>query len=254
MKKGSLSTMLLKKKITNWLEKLYLIDRISQGIRLIHDARYLHCDIHSGNIFYENTSEIYISDFGISMPASECSGDARPCGVLPYMAPEILNGGPRTKESDIYSLGILYWEIITQRMAYANRRDDDFGLVLDVCEGLRPEFEERTPRYLKELIKSCWDADPNKRPKIEYINFIIQSMIFFLVHTREDMVDELHLKMKLENNEINDQSQDSFTTNKYDFTKTLTSSMTLNNGNITFLLTRSLFNNIDELSLLLFFI
>ncbi|GBC02516.1 hypothetical protein RclHR1_04660009 [Rhizophagus clarus] len=198
MKKGSLSTMLSKKKITNWLEKLYLIDRISQGIKLIHNAGYLHCDIHSGNIFYENTSEIYISDFGISMPASERSGDARPYGVLPYMAPEILNGGPRTKESDIYSLGILYWEIITQRMAYANRRDDGFGLILDVFEGLRPEFEERTPRYLKE----------------------------------EDMVDELYLKMKLETNEINDQSQVSFTTNKYDFIKTLTSSVTLIQSNI----------------------
>ncbi|RIA79630.1 kinase-like domain-containing protein, partial [Glomus cerebriforme] len=133
MKKGSLSTILSKKKITNWLEKLYLINRISEGIKLIHDAGYLHCDIHSGNIFYENISEIYISDFGISIPASSTES-TKPYGVLAYMAPEILNNGTRTKKSDIYSLGILYWEIITQKKAYANRRNDDY-LFLDIIQG-----------------------------------------------------------------------------------------------------------------------
>ncbi|CAB4373795.1 unnamed protein product [Rhizophagus irregularis] len=88
--------MLSRKKITNWLEKLYLIQKISEGIKLIHDAGFLHCDIHSGNIFYENVSEIYISDFGISIPAYKVTSDTKFNGVLEYIAPEIVNGGTRS--------------------------------------------------------------------------------------------------------------------------------------------------------------
>jgi serine/threonine protein kinase len=211
MKKGSLSTMLSKKKVTNWLEKLYLIDKISQGIKLIHNAGYLHCDIHGGNFFYESTSEIYISDFGISIPASESAKHTKPRGVILYMAPEVLKRGSYTKESDIYSLGFLFWEIITQRKAYVSESVDEVDefLVMKICEGLRPEFEESTPRVLKALIESCWDADPKERPTIEYINFVIKSMIFFLENTREDMVDELHSKTRSEEDESNNHSKTS---------------------------------------------
>ncbi|PKY17680.1 kinase-like protein [Rhizophagus irregularis] len=209
MKKGSLLNMLSRKKITNWLEKLYLIQKISEGIKLIHDAGFLHCDIHSGNIFYENVSEIYISDFGISIPAYKVTSDTKINGVLAYTAPEIVNGdGTRTIKSDIYSLGILYWEIITQKMAFASERNDELFLSFEICKGLRPKFEERTPEHLKKLIESCWDADPQKRPTIEYINFVIGSMIFYLMNTREDLAEEFRLKSQAEEeNEVNDQSQ-----------------------------------------------
>ncbi|GET03279.1 kinase-like domain-containing protein [Rhizophagus clarus] len=229
MKRGSLSTMIFKKKITSWLEKLILIQKISEGIKSNHDAGYLHCDIHSGNLFYENTSKIYINDFGIRMPAYKVIDNN---GVSPAYRTTINfdNNGVITAYQFIsecilgtslfqksflnvqilMGLGILYWEIITQKKAFASERND-VPLGLRICgrECLRPKIEDGTPKHLKELIESCWDAGPQKRPSIEYINSMISSIVFYLVNTRKDLVEELRLKSQAEENQINNQSQNS---------------------------------------------
>src|SRR5207248_2883285 len=86
-------------------------------------------------------------------------------GVLPYVAPEALQNEPYIQANDIYSFGIIAYELLTNTFPYADYNLDDIQLALTICQGYRPNIDEaKIPQLLKDLIKKCWDADPVKRP------------------------------------------------------------------------------------------
>ena len=88
--------------------KIRWLFSLSYDLRNLHELGYCHKDLHSGNILGINT---YLSDFGLSGPSNEQKSSDKIYGVLPYIAPEVLNGEPYTKSSDIYSFGIIMTEI-----------------------------------------------------------------------------------------------------------------------------------------------
>ncbi|UZO13377.1 uncharacterized protein OCT59_004877 [Rhizophagus irregularis] len=74
-----------------WNKKLAFVCNIVYDLKSLHNLGYFHKDFHSGNILRGVTT--YISDFGLSGSSSnEQKSDDKICGVLPYIAPEVLNG------------------------------------------------------------------------------------------------------------------------------------------------------------------
>ncbi|CAI2184758.1 12472_t:CDS:2, partial [Funneliformis geosporum] len=128
----------------------------------LHEYGYCHKDFHSGNILQDEKFS-YISDFGLSGPEDKQKSDDRIYGVLPYIAPEVLNREPYTFASDIYSLGVIMAELSTGNPPFYDRKHD-YKLSLDVCNGLRPEFGKGTPEFYKKLAYRCMNAYPNQRP------------------------------------------------------------------------------------------
>ncbi|POG74994.1 kinase-like domain-containing protein [Rhizophagus irregularis DAOM 181602=DAOM 197198] len=153
-----------------WDQRLNKIYDICLALNNIHVHGLIHKDLHPGNIFIGSTFA-YIGDFGFCIPANEILSNSTKkniYGVMPYMAPEILRGKPHTLASDVYSLGVIINEIITVIPPFNNQPHDHF-LALDICRGLRPNIREETPTSLKELIKKCWDANPENRPTSEEV-------------------------------------------------------------------------------------
>jgi serine/threonine protein kinase len=92
-----------------WKETLLLLWHIAADLKNLHKLGYFHKDFHSGNILLnysknDNNNFTYISDFELSGPSNEQKSDDKICGVLPYIAPEVLNGEPYKLSSDVYSL------------------------------------------------------------------------------------------------------------------------------------------------------
>src|SRR5688500_9340470 len=145
-----------------WNEKLKILQKIIEGLKHLHNQKIIHRDFHSGNILYENEFDIVISDLGISKSSID-NDDDEIYGVISYMAPEILQGKKYTIASDIYSLGMIMWELITGRMPFWDQKND-IGLIVNICKNIRPPIIKNTPKGYIELMQECWNPDPNKRP------------------------------------------------------------------------------------------
>src|SRR2546421_9492571 len=147
-----------------WNDKILLLDCLTIDLKNLHELGYSHKDFHSGNILKESEyGNSFVSDFGLSGPPNEQKSDDKICGVLPYIAPEVLNGEPYTLSSDIYSFGVVIAELSSGKPPFYKRKHN-ISLALEICNGLRPEFGKGTPDIYKKLAYRCMDANPNQRP------------------------------------------------------------------------------------------
>ena len=166
---GSLTDYITKEfKNLKWKDKIEILYSIISGLNIIHQEKLVHRDFHSGNILHSDNlpQKMMIADLGLSAPADQEPSSI--VGVLPYIAPEVLNGKPYTQKSDIYSFGILMSVISTGQQPF-NDKAHGHGLMLKICEGLRPAFSNNTPKIYIELAYKCMDADPDNRPTAEEI-------------------------------------------------------------------------------------
>ncbi|PKY19101.1 kinase-like protein [Rhizophagus irregularis] len=175
--KGNLRGNLTRIIKSDWNQKLYMLYEIISGLDDIHNQDLIHCDFHDGNILNHNESKIYICDLGLCKPVKSFLKKYDICGVIPFMAPEVLRGKSYTPASDIYSFSMIMWEF-TSGIPPFNNIAHDFQLSLNICKGERPEIIENTPQCYVDLMKRCWNEDPSKRPSSEEVFDIIHKWIF----------------------------------------------------------------------------
>src|SRR5438034_6484344 len=157
-----------------WGEKIDKLRDASSNLQDLHKLGYFHKDFHSGNILQTHSGPhdySFISDFGLSGPANEQKSDGKVYGVMPYVAPEVLNGEAYTSSSDIYSFGVIMAELSSGKPPFYNKKHD-LSLTLTICNGLRPEFGKGTPEFYKKLAYKCMDANSNERPTAQELRDI----------------------------------------------------------------------------------
>ncbi|UZO03824.1 uncharacterized protein OCT59_024225 [Rhizophagus irregularis] len=158
----------LQKKFTkiDWSQKLSILYDISSGLMAVHDSNFIHRDFHSGNILVSNFNDDYVTrtfykigDLGLSRSANDTSSDDEIYGVIPYIAPEIFKGSAFSKESDIYSLGMIMWELTTDANQFYQAELKREGLIYSTK---LPKFNEKshpkaiyTSRLLNSYISKC---------------------------------------------------------------------------------------------------
>src|SRR5436305_74463 len=107
-------------------------------------------------------------------------------GVMPYVAPEVLRGKPYTQAADMYSFGMVMYFVATHRQPFADRAHDQ-NLALSICNGIRPEIiEKEAPKCYIDLMKKCWDPNPDNRPNaIE-----VEKSIISIRDSRDDEINK----------------------------------------------------------------
>ncbi|RIB22250.1 kinase-like domain-containing protein [Gigaspora rosea] len=153
----------------DWKDKLNLLQCIASDLHIIHSHDLIHRDLHSGNILLNSFKSAYIADLGLSITANIAlkSKSDKICGVLPYIAPEVLNNHPYTKSSDIYSFGIIMWEILYGKpvpFKLKSKLQSKLQFQIQVCNGLRPHIYDNTAKCYADLMKKCWNLEPNEWP------------------------------------------------------------------------------------------
>src|SRR6266487_3381720 len=133
------------------------------NLQLIHFEKR---DLHPGNVLYSFIPQI--GDLGLAVLQSESDQIKDIKGVMPYMAPELFNGGLYSQASDIYAFGIIMWEISSEEKPFHDIVHDK-QLALRILKGLRPEITEDTPQFYQDLMQKCWHPDPTQRPTAKEI-------------------------------------------------------------------------------------
>ncbi|MDW3631938.1 MAG: protein kinase [Nitrososphaeraceae archaeon] len=155
-----------------WQDKIKSLWSISKGLYYLHDKNLIHQDFHPGNLLFSNDHCLNITDLGLCKSANQNTRSNGIYGVLPYVAPEVLHRKDYTMASDIYSFGIVTYELITGIPPYHNIKYDS-DLALNICQGLRPKIPSNVPPLLTKLIMECWNAQPDKRPTSKKLFTII---------------------------------------------------------------------------------
>ena len=102
-----------------WIKRINIAYGIIFALYRIHGENVIHRDLHSGNVLFHKSNQRFdISDLGFCGPADKPLNSIY--GNLPYIAPEVIAGKETTKASDIYSIGILMWEISSGQPPFFN--------------------------------------------------------------------------------------------------------------------------------------
>ncbi|PKY20665.1 kinase-like protein [Rhizophagus irregularis] len=151
-----------------WKERIQIIYTIVDTVWFIHNENAIHRDLHSGNILFSQLNQsFFVSDLGFCGPANK----PLDCiyGNLSYIAPEVIVKKKYTFAADIYSIGMLMWEISSGQPPFINKHHYD--LAIKIINGMRPKIIPGTPLEYKELMEQCWDANPTKRPDISTLSY-----------------------------------------------------------------------------------
>lgn len=178
--KGSLYDYLKKNKNIDWPTKWKFAQQAAMALNYLHCNNILHRDVKSLNYLLNEHMELKLCDFGMSkiqsMSSKHITGTkASVLGSHRWRAPEAFDEESIwTKECDIYSLGVTFWEIASQEVPF--KLLDDIKVSFQVCfKNARPQMPEVIDAQFKTLIESCWCQDPKQR-------FTIQQVLAFLTN------------------------------------------------------------------------
>ncbi|CAO2170764.1 unnamed protein product [Urochloa humidicola] len=149
---------------------------LARGLCYLHSKKIVHRDVKTENMLLDKTRTVKIADFGVARVEASNPGDMTgETGTLGYMAPEVLNGHPYNRKCDVYSFGICLWEVYCCDMPYPDLSFSEVTSAV-VRQNLRPEIPRCCPSSLANVMKRCWDANPDKRPEMAEVVSMLEAI------------------------------------------------------------------------------
>ncbi|KAK3413247.1 serine/threonine-protein kinase STY13 [Eucalyptus grandis] len=149
---------------------------LARGLSYLHSKKIVHRDVKTENMLLDKTRTLKIADFGVArIEASNPHDMTGETGTLGYMAPEVLNGSAYDRKCDVYSFGICLWEIYCCDMPYPDLSFSEVTSAV-VRQNLRPEIPRCCPSSLANVMKRCWDGNPDKRPKMDEVVAMLEAI------------------------------------------------------------------------------
>ncbi|WNE39998.1 MAG: Serine/threonine-protein kinase PknD [Mycoplasmataceae bacterium] len=165
----------------NWQLNYQFIDQIVKGLKhLHHDNQMLHRDLKSHNILITKDNVIKLADFGLVkfLENTISNSGKNLTGTPRWMAPEVLRSEKHSYQSDIYSLGMVLWEIVAQETVPFKQFKDNTPIIFQVGGGnLQETIPTDTPAELAEIIELCWRNEPSERISLNDIEQELDNLI-----------------------------------------------------------------------------
>jgi len=176
--KGSLYNILMKNtKIVDWTLALSFCFDMCHGLLDLHDKNIVHRDFKSLNLLVTNDFRVKVCDFGLSRSTSkDLETFTKLRGTMAYLAPEVFTGTPCTFKSDIFSVGIVLWELMKVCIDHKYEQpygeyglSYDFQIIVQSSMGLRPNIPKGSPKPFVDLYLQCCNGSPDERPNCKEV-------------------------------------------------------------------------------------
>ncbi|HPY75724.1 MAG: SUMF1/EgtB/PvdO family nonheme iron enzyme [Planctomycetes bacterium] len=155
----------------NIMEQVLLIKKVAMGLDYVHKKQLLHRDIKPDNIIVRPNGEPVLIDFGIVKLKQDTSWDLTKegelLGTLQYMPLEQTNMTKKRVDasSDIYSLGLVFYEILTKQEAYSGTIQEILYQMVNHYPPIPSSINSNIPRDLEEIVLKCIEKEQSKRYK-----------------------------------------------------------------------------------------
>ncbi|WIA13330.1 hypothetical protein OEZ85_006913 [Tetradesmus obliquus] len=182
------------------LEMAKLLCRLldaATGMAYLHSKGVLHGDLKAGNVLLQATVHgtygqvAKISDFGLAATLLDGAThrSTASMGTITHMAPEVLRSGHMSTAADVYSFGIMMWEVYTNQQAHQGLH---YGAVVErvVVRGERPKVPTDMPNEYSLLMRSCWDGDAAKRPNFAQVITCLELLLDNLTSDSDGRISE----------------------------------------------------------------
>mmetsp|Transcript_6579 Transcript_6579/g.12403 ORF Transcript_6579/g.12403 Transcript_6579/m.12403 type:complete len:708 (+) Transcript_6579:320-2443(+) len=150
--------------------------------RAVPGSMVLHRDLKPDNIGLTLGGTVKLIDFGLARVLENASPEtdevyemSGETGSLRYMAPEVANSLPYNQKADVYSFGIILWELVAYEKPFSGMNREEFYEKV-VHSGYRPEITKKFPDDLANLIRDCWSHEVGIRPNFSTIIEVIKDI------------------------------------------------------------------------------
>ncbi|CAB4388139.1 unnamed protein product [Rhizophagus irregularis] len=161
----------------------------ASAVSYLHDKGIVHHNLHSNNVLVHQ-GIAKLTDFGLSKRSEESSNiQSKLFDMIAYVDPKLIEqkrinnhqtqSYSLNKKSNIYSIGVLLWEISSGQPPFCNEPTDisNIGLDLRILQGLREKPVVNTPEDYIKIYTDCWNDEPNNRPIINEVIVKLKSII-----------------------------------------------------------------------------
>ncbi|XP_058213889.1 serine/threonine-protein kinase STY46-like isoform X2 [Rhododendron vialii] len=176
MSGGSVYDYLHKRKGTFKLPSLLRVAiNISKGMDYLHQNNIIHRDLKAANLLMDEHDVVKVADFGVARVKAQSGVMTAETGTYRWMAPEVIEHKSYDHKADIFSYGIVMWELLTGKIPYEYLTPLQAAVGV-VQQGLRPTIPKSAHPKLAELLRKCWQQDPTSRPDFSEITEILQQI------------------------------------------------------------------------------
>ena len=141
----------------------------------------IHKDIKADNYVIAGNNVLKLIDFGLAKEIGVIKSSASGRGTYGFMAPELMKDCLLSPTYDIFSYGVVLWELFTTLVPY--KGDQRHAIVWKVCKhNQHPPIPADCPEPIAELMRQCWQVDRTKRPVIGHVLSVVRKNIYLLFH------------------------------------------------------------------------
>ncbi|XP_073037296.1 serine/threonine-protein kinase STY46-like [Primulina eburnea] len=148
---------------------------VSKGMNYLHQNNIIHRDLKAANLLMDENEVVKVADFGVARVKAETGVMTAETGTYRWMAPEVIEHKPYDHKADVFSFGVVLWELLTGKLPYEYLTPLQAAVGV-VQKGLRPTIPKQTNPKLAELLEGCWQQDPTLRPDFSVVTEILQKI------------------------------------------------------------------------------
>jgi serine/threonine-protein kinase CTR1 len=145
-----------------------IICEIVFGMRFVHANGFVHLDLKPSNILINSLGHALIGDFGTSRLEIDDSRLTTDTATVNYAAPEMFEEGDSTNKADVFSFGLVLYEILIGSAVFPSSRKD-MEVMGCILAGDMPEIPAKCGQFMQNLISRCWSPNPEDRPSFDEI-------------------------------------------------------------------------------------